>query len=87
MTSKTGSRSTPHSNTARNAGAGIHLSGKQKGSTSRAWGGVQLSPNQIKMLSEGHTIPVEDMKRTDGALFSSFRHAGQGDRPAAIYTP
>ena len=24
------------------------------------------------MLSEGHTILVEDMKRTDGALFSSF---------------
>lgn len=35
-------------------------------------GGVQLSPNQIKMLSEGHTILVEDMKRTNGEQFSSF---------------
>lgn len=35
-------------------------------------GGVPLSPNQIKMLSEGHTILVEDMKRTNGELFSSF---------------
>lgn len=35
-------------------------------------GGVPLSPNQIKMLSEGHTILVEDMKRTNGEQFSSF---------------
>lgn len=35
-------------------------------------GGVQLSPNQIKMLGEGHTILVEDMKRTNGELFSAF---------------
>lgn len=35
-------------------------------------GGVQLSPNQIKMLSEGHTILVEDMKRTNGEQFSAF---------------
>lgn len=35
-------------------------------------GGVQLSPNQIKMLNEGHTILVEDMKRLNGEQFSSF---------------
>ena len=35
-------------------------------------GGVKLSPNQLKMLSEGHTIFVEDMKRTNGEQFSSF---------------
>ncbi len=35
-------------------------------------GGVQLSPNQIKMLSEGKTILVEDMKRTNGEQFSAF---------------
>lgn len=35
-------------------------------------GGVQLSPNQLKMLSEGKTILVEDMKRTNGELFSAF---------------
>lgn len=33
---------------------------------------MQLSPNQLKMLSEGHTILVEDMKRTNGELFSAF---------------
>ena len=60
MTSKTGSRSTPHSNTARNAGAGIHLSGS-KGFNQQSLGRRTASPNQIKMLSEGHTIPVEDM--------------------------
>ena len=36
-------------------------------------GGVQLSPTQIKMLSEGHTILVEDMKRRNSnESFSSF---------------
>ena len=35
-------------------------------------GGVQLTPNQIKMLSEGHTILVEDMKSKDGRIYSSF---------------
>lgn len=35
-------------------------------------GGVQLSPNQIKMLGEGKTILVEDMKRTNGEQFSAF---------------
>lgn len=35
-------------------------------------GGVPLSPNQIKMLGEGHTILVEDMKRTNGEQFSAF---------------
>ena len=35
-------------------------------------GGVQLTPNQIKMLSEGHTILVEDMKTKEGRIFSSF---------------
>lgn len=45
---------------------------ESKGFNQQSLGGVQLSPNQIKMLSEGHTILVEDMKCTDGALFSSF---------------
>lgn len=45
---------------------------ESQGFNQQSLGGVQLSPNQIKMLSEGHTILVEDMKRTDGALFSSF---------------
>lgn len=45
---------------------------ESKGFNQQSLGGVQLSPNQIKMLSEGHTILVEDMKRTDEALFSSF---------------
>lgn len=45
---------------------------ESKGFNQQSLGGVQLSPNQIRMLSEGHTILVEDMKRTDGALFSSF---------------
>lgn len=35
-------------------------------------GGVPLSPNQIKMLSEGKTILVEDMKRNNGEQFSAF---------------
>lgn len=35
-------------------------------------GGVQLSPNQTKMLSEGKTILLEDMKRTNGEQFSAF---------------
>ena len=36
-------------------------------------GGVQLSPTQLKMLSEGHTILVEDMKRRNSdEVFSSF---------------
>jgi len=35
-------------------------------------GGVELSPQQQKDLSEGRAIFVEDMKRKDGELFSSF---------------
>ena len=45
---------------------------ESQGFNQQSLGGVQLSPSQIKMLCEGHTILVEDMKRTDGALFSSF---------------
>ena len=45
---------------------------ESKGFNQQSLGGVQLSPNQIKMLSEGHTILVEDMKRTNGELFSAF---------------
>ena len=45
---------------------------ESKGFNQQSLGGVQLSPNQIKMLSEGHTILVEDMKRKNGELFSSF---------------
>ena len=35
-------------------------------------GGVPLSPMQLKALNEGHTILVEDMKRKNGEVFSSF---------------
>lgn len=35
-------------------------------------GGVELSPQQAKDLAEGKAIFVEDMKRKDGELFSSF---------------
>lgn len=35
-------------------------------------GGVQLSPKQLKMFNEGHTIFLEDMKNSRGELFSSF---------------
>ena len=45
---------------------------ESQGFNQQSLGGVQLSPSQIKMLSEGHTILVDGMKRTDGALFSSF---------------
>lgn len=45
---------------------------KDQGFNQQTLGGVQLSPNQIKMLSEGHTILVEDMKRTNGEQFSAF---------------
>lgn len=45
---------------------------KDQGFNQQTLGGVQLSPNQIKMLTEGHTILVEDMKRTNGELFSAF---------------
>ena len=45
---------------------------ESKGFNQQSLGGVQLSPNQIKMLSEGHTILDDALKRTDGALFSSF---------------
>lgn len=39
----------------------------------RSIGGVQLTPTQIKMLSEGHTILVEDMKfKNRNDTFSSF---------------
>ena len=49
-----------------------YINPESQGINQQSLGGVQLSPSQIKMLSEGHTILVEDMKRTDGALFSSF---------------
>lgn len=35
-------------------------------------GGVELSPQQAKDLTEGKAIFVEDMKRKDGELFSSY---------------
>ena len=59
---------------------------ESQGFNQQSLGGVQLSPSQIKMLSEGHTILVEDMKRTDGALFSLFCHFGQSNRTTAIHT-
>ena len=45
---------------------------KDQGFNQQTLGGVQLAPNQLKMLTEGHTILVEDMKRTNGELFSAF---------------
>lgn len=45
---------------------------KDQGFNQQTLDGVQLSPNQLKMLTEGHTILVEDMKRTNGELFSAF---------------
>ena len=45
---------------------------KDQAFNQQALGGVPLSPNQIKMLSEGRTILVEDMKRKDGDQFSAF---------------
>ncbi len=35
-------------------------------------GGVQLTPKQVEALNGGKAILVEDMKRTDGQVFSSF---------------
>ena len=35
-------------------------------------GGVKLTSNQLKMLSEGRPFLVEDMKRKDGTTFSSY---------------
>lgn len=45
---------------------------KDQAFNQQTMGGVPLSPNQIKMLGEGHTILVEDMKRTNGEQFSAF---------------
>ena len=49
---------------------------KDQGFNQQTLGGVQLSPNQLKMLTEGHTILVEDMKRTTGELFSETLRKG-----------
>ncbi|MEO4846933.1 DUF3945 domain-containing protein, partial [Bacteroides thetaiotaomicron] len=45
---------------------------KDQAFNQQSLGGVQLSPMQLKALNEGHTILVEDMKRKNGELFSSF---------------
>ena len=46
---------------------------KDQACNQQSLGGVQLSPTQLKMLSEGHTILVEDMKRRNSdEVFSSF---------------
>lgn len=45
---------------------------KDEQRNSQIIGGVELSPQQSKDLSEGKAIFVEDMKRKDGELFSSF---------------
>lgn len=46
---------------------------KDQAFNQQSLGGVQLSPTQLKMLSEGHTILVEDMKRRNSdEVFSSF---------------
>ena len=45
---------------------------KDQAFNQQSLGGVQLSPTQLKMLSEGHTILVEDMKRRNSdEVFSS----------------
>ena len=46
---------------------------KDQAFNQQSLGGVQLSPTQLKMLSEGHTILVED--------------AGQGDGTSELYPP
>ena len=46
---------------------------KDQAFNQQSLGGVQLSPTQLKMLSEGHTILVEDMKRRNSdEVISSF---------------
>jgi hypothetical protein len=46
---------------------------KDQAFNQQSLGGVQLSPTQLKMLSEGNTILVEDMKRRNSdEVFSSF---------------
>lgn len=73
MTSKAGKEFVPRFNTVPSAGVGVHLPeepGIQREVHRRQ---CHSSPTQIKMLSEGHTILVEDMKfkNRDGA-FSAF---------------
>lgn len=34
--------------------------------------GAELTPNQLKLLSEGRPFLLEDMKRRDGSLYSAF---------------
>lgn len=47
------------------------------------FGGVELSPQQQKDYNEGKAIFVEDMKRKDGELFSSFIKKDEAtDKPA-----
>ena len=52
-------------------------------------GGVELSPQQNKDLSEGKAIFIEDMKRKDGELFSSFikRDEATGNLAYTRYNP
>lgn len=49
----------------------VHLS-KDQAFNQQTLGGVPLSPMQLKALNEGHTILMEDMKRKNGEVFSSF---------------
>lgn len=51
---------------------GIEYTFPESQSQRQIIGGVELSPRQQKQLSEGRAIFVEDMKRKDGELFSSF---------------
>lgn len=52
-------------------------------------GGIELSAQQAKDLSQGKAIFVEDMKRTDGELFSSFikRDEATGKLDYTRYNP
>ena len=51
---------------------------KDQAFNQQSLGGVQLSPTQLKMLSEGHTILVEDMKRRNSdEVFRSEEHTSE----------
>lgn len=52
-------------------------------------GGVTLTPQQQKQLSEGRAVFLEDMKRKDGELFSSFvkKQAGTNNLSYTRYNP
>lgn len=62
----------PICNTVRKEEASNLSSRKTRPSISRRSAVYRFPPMQLKALNEGHTILVEDMKRKNGELFSSF---------------